>query len=193
MSMATMNPAAGGPVGGGGMMMMNNGSPAVNAGMNSSDPMRMSLNTYIYDYLLKNGHYEIARSITRDDKFEFQHGHKSSPGRRKDGEMNGDGGDGMDMDQKDDVPDELPRPRGWEGSQGNGFLFEWFSIFSDLFAAHRGGGKQNGVVNPAAAQYLMHEKVSRPRPEGQDTTDVRHRITSGYATAYRTRTRIGQA
>ncbi|KAK5950554.1 hypothetical protein OHC33_008497 [Knufia fluminis] len=152
-----MNPAAGGPVGGG-MMMMNNGSPAVNAGMNSSDPMRMSLNTYIYDYLLKNGHFEIARSITRDDKFEFQQGPKTSPGRRKDGEINGDGGDGMDMDQKDDVPDELPRPRGWEGSQGNGFLFEWFSIFSDLFAAHRGGGKQNGSVNPAAAQYLLHEK-----------------------------------
>ena len=59
---------------------------------------------------------------------------------------------------KDDVPEDMPRPRGWEGSQGNGFLYEWYSIFSDLFAAHRGNGKMNGAMNPAA-QYLMHEKV----------------------------------
>lgn len=140
------------------MMMMNNGSPAIAAGMAPADMTRQSLNTHIYDYLLKNGHHEAARALNRDDKFDFQNGPKASPGRRKDGEMNGDGGEGLDMDVKDDVPDDIPRPRGWEGSQGNGFLYEWYSIFSDLFSAHRNSGKLNGTMNPAA-QYLMHEKV----------------------------------
>jgi len=183
--MATMNPAAGGGPVGGGMMMMNNGSPAVNVSMSSTDPMRVSLNTYIYDYLLKNGHYDIARAINRDDKFEFQQGSKTSPGRRKDNELNGDG-DGMEMDQKDDVPDELPRPRGWEGSQGNGFLFEWFSIFSDLFAAHR-GGKSNGNPTPAA-QYLMHEKVGLPEYSRREALTLWHRTISDCVKACRTRT-----
>lgn len=158
MAMATMNPATGGPVGGG-MMMMNNGSPAVVGGMGNPDGMRQGLNTQIYDYLLKNGHYEAARVLVRDEKFDFQHGPKPSPGRRKDGEMNGDAGDGMDMEMKDDVPDDIIRPRGWEGSQGNGFLYEWYSIFTDLFSAHRNSAKVNGAMNPAA-QYLIHEKVS---------------------------------
>lgn len=149
-----MNPNAGGPVGG--MLMMNNGSPAVSVGMNSD--ARSTLNTYIYDYLLKNGHYDSARSLANDGKFEFQHGPKLSPGRRKDGDMNGDA-DGMDMDPKDDAPEDMPRPANWSGTSGSAFLFEWFNIFMDLFSVHsnrNNGGK--GAVQ--AAQYLMHEKVS---------------------------------
>ena len=67
--------------------------------------------------------------------------------------MNGDA-DGMDVDAKDDAPDELPRPRGWDGTSGNGFLLDWFAIFTDLFAAHRGNNMKN-----AAGVYIQHERV----------------------------------
>lgn len=170
--MATMNPTnVGGPVGGS-MMMMNNGSPAVSGGLNSPDNLRVTLNTVVFDYLLKHGHYEVARSIVRDDKFEMKTEQKSSPGRRKDGEMNGDAGDGMEMNMKDDVPDDLPRPSGWDGNQSSGFLLEWFGIFHDLLQAHRmTSTKMNGanMAMTPAGTYLLHEKVSRRARDSPST------------------------
>lgn len=141
-------------------MMMNNGSPAIQPNTNTPDQLRAMLNTYVYEYFLKSGHFEIARALVREDKFEIRTKPpvKQSPGRRKDGEVNGVDGDGMDLDQKDDIPDDLPRPI-QESSPGNGFLFEWFSIFSDLYSAHRSSHKmQAGNVGPAA-QYLMQHQV----------------------------------
>lgn len=160
--MATMNPTnVGGPVGGG-MMMMNNGSPAVSGTMNLNDNLRLSLNTFIFDYLLKHGHYDIARSVVKDERFEIRTEPKSSPGRRKDGDMNGDAGDGMD-NTKDDAPDDLPRPGNWDGTQSSGFLLEWFGLFHDLLQAHRMSNKglngANGMNMSAASTYIQHEKV----------------------------------
>lgn len=147
-----MNPAAGGPVGG--MMIMNNGSPAVGDGMrDNNDRTKLNLNGYIYDYLLKQGHYDIARSLSQDSTFKFSQ-KPASPGRRKDGEMNGDAGDGMDVDTKDDAPDDIPRPLIWDGTQGNGFLLDWFAIFSDLFSAHRSQNQKG-----PAGMYLQNERV----------------------------------
>jgi hypothetical protein len=170
MNMAGMNPAvmaAGGPVGGG-MIMMNNGSPAtqVNVG-NSPEQVKAQLNTYIYEYFLKLGHYDIARSLLREEKFELRTKPpvKQSPGRRKDAEVNGVDGDSMDTDAKDDIPDDLPRPMhvGDASTPGVGFLFEWFSIFSDLFTAHRSSKMQGGQGGNmgTAAQYLMQHQVCR--------------------------------
>jgi hypothetical protein len=148
MNMAGMNPAvmaAGGPVGGG-MIMMNNGSPAtqVNVG-NSPEQVKAQLNTYIYEYFLKLGHYDIARSLLREEKFELRTKPpvKQSPGRRKDAEVNGVDGDSI--------------------TPGVGFLFEWFSIFSDLFTAHRSSKMQGGQGGNmgTAAQYLMQHQVCR--------------------------------
>jgi len=160
MNVVAMNPAAaGGPVGGG-MMMMNNGSPAVSAGNNTHDSLRLSLNTYIYEYLLKHGHYDIVRTMVSDGRFELKTGPKQSPGRRKDGELNGDG-ESMDMDGKDDIPDDIPRPSTWEPGSGNGFLFEWYSIFQDLFFAHRmNAQKLSSATLAPAAQYLLQHQVS---------------------------------
>ncbi|KAK5088999.1 hypothetical protein LTR05_003223 [Lithohypha guttulata] len=168
MSMATANPTAGGPVGGG-MMMMSNGSPAMGA-VTGLDQLKTSLNLYIYDYLLKNGHYDIARSASQDSRFDFPTGPKASPGRRKDNDMNGDIGDGMgmDMNPKDDAPDDLPRPKGWDGTTPHGFLFEWFSIFNDLFQAHR---NQAGAKN-AATQYLSHEKSNQRLRESLQNQNI---------------------
>lgn len=172
MNMAGMNPAAvaGGPVGGG-MSIMNNGSPATQAnnnnGSSSPDQVKAQLNTYIYEYFLKLGHYEIARSLLREEKFEIRTKPpiKQSPGRRKDAEVNGVDGDAMDTDVKDDIPDDLPRPMhvGDANTPGIGFLFEWFSIFSDLFTAHQRSSKmQSGQAQALgpAAQYLIQHQVN---------------------------------
>lgn len=161
MSMAAMNPSAvGGPVGG--MMMMNNGSPANPTNMNNVDGIKTNLNTYIYEYMLKTGCFEVARALHKDEKFEIRTLTKQSPNRRRDGEVNGESGDAMDLDLKDDIPDDLPRPQTMDSGPGNGFLFEWFSIFSDLFQAHRNQSKMgNGqMANNPATQYLIHHQVS---------------------------------
>jgi hypothetical protein len=148
-------------------MMMNNGSPAMGLNTTSPEQMKAQLNTYIYEYLLKTGHFEIARTLLREEKFEIRTRPpvKQSPGRRKDAEVNGVDGDAMDTDVKDDIPDDLPRPMhlGDTNTPGIGFLYEWFSIFSDLFAAHQRSSKQQGAqggnMGPAA-QYLMQHQVS---------------------------------
>lgn len=156
MAGAALNPAAGGPVGGGMMAMNNGGSPAVQSNSERSpEYIKVMLNTYVYEYFLKLGCYDLARALLKDDKFEF----KSSS--KKDDEMNGLDGDSMDTGGKSDIPDDLPRPAGSNADpsmQGNGFLYEWFSVFSDLFAAHRNNNK-SGNPTPAM-QYLFQHQVS---------------------------------
>ncbi|KIW15487.1 hypothetical protein PV08_05533 [Exophiala spinifera] len=173
--MAGMNPpaVAGGPVGGG--MMMNNGSPAMQVNTSPSpDQVKAQLNTYIYEYFLKLGLYDHARRLVSEDKFEIRTkpAVKQSPGRRKDAEVNGVDSDAMDTDVKDDIPDDLPRPmHAAENTPGIGFLFEWFSIFSDLFTAHQRSSKMQGGQGAnmgAAAQYLMqHQSMQRMRENQQ--------------------------
>ncbi|EXJ70304.1 uncharacterized protein A1O5_06372 [Cladophialophora psammophila CBS 110553] len=178
MNMTGMNPAAmapGGPVGGG-MIMMNNGSPATQVNMSSSpEQLKAQLNTYIYEYFLKLGHYDLARSLLREEKFEVRTKPpvKQSPGRRKDVEVNGVDGDAMDTDVKDDIPEDLPRPMHVTDANtpGIGFLFEWFSIFSDLFTAHRSSkmqGGQGGNMGPAAQYLIQHQNMQRMRENQQN-------------------------
>ncbi|KAI1628983.1 hypothetical protein EDD37DRAFT_30971 [Exophiala viscosa] len=177
MNMAGMNPAAvaGGPVGGG--MMMNNGSPAMQVNTTTSpEQLKAQLNTYIYEYLLKLGHYDIARSLLREEKFDVRTKPpvKQSPGRRKDAEVNGVDADAMDTDLKDDIPDDIPRPVHASDSStpGFGFLFEWFSIFSDLFTAHQRSSKMQGGqganMGPAAQYLMQHQNMQRMRENQQN-------------------------
>ena len=160
MNAIGMNAAVGpgGPVSGG--MGMNSGSPANQAlNPNPEQHIKMQLNTYIYEYFIRLGHYEIARALRDEAKFEIRTkpGVKQSPGRRKDGDVNGIDTDAMDMEMKSDVPDDLlPPALGDPNIASNGFLFEWFSIFSDLYGAHR----RTGNANPAAQQYLLQQHVS---------------------------------
>lgn len=140
------------------MMMMANGSPANNTGVNSSsEATKRHLNTYIYEYLAKMGHHDLARALLKDVQFEINTLPKQSPNRRKDADINGDTGDNMDADDSDNVPDDLPRTISWNQATGSGFLFEWFSTFFDLFNAHQGRGKS---MNTAAGAYLNNHQVS---------------------------------
>jgi hypothetical protein len=159
MNMTAVNPAlGGGPVGG--MMMNNNntGSPAMQ--MNQSqeahlENLKVSLNTYIYEYLLRIGLFDAARQLHQSqDKFKMRTITKPSPNSRKNGEVNG-----LDDSMDIDIPDDLPRPA-CPGSDpnGQGFLFEWFGIFTDLLAAAR-PQKQGAHLGPAA-QYLNYTQAS---------------------------------
>ncbi|KAB8262828.1 hypothetical protein BDV32DRAFT_136269 [Aspergillus pseudonomiae] len=158
MNVAGMNPGAGGPVGG--VPMINNGSTAPrNDGNLNNIPELMinNLNTYIYDYLLKRGHHECARAFVKDEsiKMSTEPPIKSSPGHRRDGEVNGVDGDAMMTDSKDGdkmkIPDDLPRPNLPSEGQQSSFLLDWFSLFWDFFWAQRKRGNSNDV-----RQYLQH-------------------------------------
>lgn len=161
MNVAGMNPGAGGPVGG--VPMVNNGSAAPrNDGTmhNISEQMINNLNTYIYDYFLKRGYHDSARAILKEDaaKVSTESPIKSSPGHRRDNEVNGVDGDAMMTDGKDGekikIPDDLPRPNLPSESQQSPFLLDWFSLFWDFFWAQRKRGNSNDV-----RQYLQHNQV----------------------------------
>ncbi|KAG6034918.1 hypothetical protein E4U41_006308 [Claviceps citrina] len=155
MGMANMN-AMGGPVGGAPMPMMNNGAvnpqmaaAAAAARQQQLDGQRGVLNTYIYEYFIRYGMYDCARSLLSSDQQVNVH---------KDGTKGGNaanGDDCMDTDSKDDLdaklPDDLPPPKLPMPASDTSFLYEWFCLFWDIYNAQR-IKTGNGTVN----QYVAH-------------------------------------
>lgn len=158
--MANMNAMAGGPVGPA-IPMMNNGAvppPAVPRPQQQIDNKHL-LNTYIYEYFLRNEMYDCARAILNSDpQIKLQDG----PNTRRDenGNLlgNGVGDGGMDVDSKDGIdakrPEDLPQPSIANPSMDNPFLYEWFCLFWDMFNAQK-GRSSNGQVN----SYMNHTQV----------------------------------
>lgn len=139
----------GGPVG---------GTPLMQAGgaRNSMDPQTM-LNTYIYDYFLKNHHWDLARQVKDALVINIGPATKPSPGGRRD--VNGV--DDMDTDNKDEMhkrPDDLPPAAVPIDPSENSFLFDWWHQFWDIFNAQR----QRSKPGSAQLQYLAHTRVCRP-------------------------------
>ncbi|KAI9877000.1 MAG: hypothetical protein M1830_005066 [Pleopsidium flavum] len=169
MPMAGMS-AVGGPVGG--MSMMNNGIGlgASRADSNPQDGWREYLNTYIYDYFIKNELYDCARAFLASEvPMKTFPPTKLSPGRRRDGDVNGVDESTMDTDSKDDLhskrPDDLPIPNVPPDCPDNSFLFDWWCLFWDIFDAQR--GKKTKPGDPAL-QYVQHtQQQSRLRQEQQ--------------------------
>ncbi|KAJ5580163.1 uncharacterized protein N7459_006148 [Penicillium hispanicum] len=170
MNVAGMNPGVGGPVGG--VPMMNNGStaPRNDGNMNNPEMMINNLNTYIYDYFLKRGYHDCARALVQDEsiKLNTDPGNKTSPGNRRDGDVNGIDGDPMMTDGKDGekikIPDDLPRPSLPNDSPQSSFLLDWFSLFWDFFWAQRKRGNSQEV-----RQYLQHtQNMMRIREQQQN-------------------------
>lgn len=140
--MAGMN-MAGGPVGGG-MPMMNNGKPAGGIRQQPLD-QRSQLNTYIYDYFLRNQMHDCARALYQTDpKIQVI---KDSPGRNgADDEIK----DELDQKRPDDLPEsDVPRE-----CLESCFLYEWWCLFWDMFNAQRGKGDGTAVM-----QYVNHTQV----------------------------------
>lgn len=164
--MAGMNPM-GGPVGAP-MPMMNNGAmnpqaalAAASRQQQATDGQRGVLNTYIYEYFIRYGMYDCARSLLSSDQ--QVNVLKDGGNRRRDENgnvINGVGDDPMDTDSKDDIdtklPDDLPPPKLPMPTSDTSFLYEWFCLFWDIYNAQRAKGG-NGNIN----QYVAHTQVSR--------------------------------
>ncbi|CAM1501154.1 Fc.00g103160.m01.CDS01 [Cosmosporella sp. VM-42] len=169
--MANMNPM-GGPVGGAPMPMMNNGpiNPQAAAAAHAArqqqqqqqqqqqvnDNQRGVLNTYIYEYFIRYGMYDCARSLLSSNQ--QVNVAKDGANRRRDENgnvINGIGDDPMDTDSKDELdakmPDDLPPPKLPMPASDTSFLYEWFCLFWDIYNAQRVKGG-NGTVN----QYVAH-------------------------------------
>ncbi|KAI1079745.1 hypothetical protein F5B20DRAFT_590252 [Whalleya microplaca] len=158
---------AGGPVGGGAMSMMNNTLAAQQ--IQGQGNNRTNLNTYIYDYFLRENMFDCARAMLNSEQ--TLNVIKDSPGRRRgeNGNVLGNGvsDDPMDTDSKDDLdskrPDDLPLPNVPSGSD-NCFLYEWFCLFWDMLSAQR----NKAGVSPQVSQYVNHtQQQNRQRQTEQ--------------------------
>ncbi|KAB8290707.1 hypothetical protein EYC80_008346 [Monilinia laxa] len=154
MNNVTMSgmPNMGGPVGGG-IPMMNNGVAGGAARHSTSnDNNRSQLNTYIYEYFLKSGMFDCARTLLNHEQINVV---KDSPGRN-------DAEDGEDS--KDDIdskrPSDLPLPNLPKECPESCFLYEWFCLFWDMFNAQRGKGDARNVLS-----YVSHTQQSRQKAE----------------------------
>jgi hypothetical protein len=163
VNMANMN-AMGGPVGGAPMpMAMNNGAMAAAQQLQLQQPSKTMLNTYIYDYFLREGLYDLARSMLNSDQAINV---LKDAGRRRDdnGNMlgNGVGDDPMDTDSKDDIdskrPNDLPLAN-VPAPPDTCFLYEWFCLFWETLQAQRNKPGSNNQVS----QYINHTQVNAPR------------------------------
>ena len=171
MSMSGMN-SVGGPVGG--MPMMNNGAGGQrdeNAHSNDMFAASVQLNTYIYDYFLKNGLYACARSLLKSNvslkTASDGSNSRTSPGLRRDADGNvlGNGVDDNAMDasgSKDDGntkrPDDLPDAKVPQDCPSNSFLFDWWCVFWEMYAVQRRTSRNGG--DGTALAYMQHTQVS---------------------------------
>lgn len=146
MNMAGM----GGPVGG----------PQVNAGTpsNSGDPIShvitvKKLNTAIYDYLLRNQLFDLARNFHSKMDIEQKTDGKPSPNQR--GQQVNGVDDGMDTDSRDppipNKPSDMPL-----GAIEPDFLKDWWCQFWEIWGGHR---KMKNT--PAQTQqYIQAQRVA---------------------------------
>ncbi|KAF2493984.1 hypothetical protein BU16DRAFT_540518 [Lophium mytilinum] len=164
--MVGMN-TAGGPVG---------GTPTMNNRRNlPMDDANKQLNTYIYEYLLKNSHYQTARLFKEEAPVKLKSGQKGNPNGRA---LNGV--DALDTDSKANGlqgrPDDLELPDVPENQlTDNSFLLDWWYQFWELFGAARGRGG-----TPSAHNYLNHTRAAT-----QVRNDQQNRMLTAPAMQYR--------
>ncbi len=160
-NMATMGGPVGPPMG-----MMNNGAvpPPQAPSRPPSTPFqdqRVVLNTYIYDYFLHFGMYEAARALLKCNAPLKVQKDGLDDRRDENGNIvgNGVGDDSMDTDSKEDIdakrPSDLPQPLVPMPSTDSCFLYDWFSLFWDMFNSQKGKGGNNVVTS-----YVNHTQVS---------------------------------
>jgi hypothetical protein len=139
--MAAMNNASNGSVDG--TPIMGN-MPGPKRNMTTMDPTE-KLNTYIYDYFLRNKHVSLARAMLDCDlKMSME---KPSPNNRANGV------DPMDVE---DLPvPQLPANQ----ASDNSFLLDWWVQFWDIYQAT----KPQHRASKNAAQYITHTRVRDTR------------------------------
>lgn len=118
------------------------------------------LNTYIYDYFLRNQHYEVARAMMQDLPGDMKPGVKQSPNMRQ-GQQNGADEDADSRDTDQGIlkrPDDLPLPDLPGVNQGP-FLQDWWSQFWDIWTTHRGKGKNNSTTYSFVGHQRQAQKA----------------------------------
>ena len=142
-AMAGMNAQMGGPV---------EGTPVMgNMPHPTAENPRNLMNTYIYDYFLRNNHFRLARCmIDSDIKVNLDHSTKRSPGSR-----NVNGVDGMDPEEKDLPLPALPSEQCVE----NSFLMDWWCQFWDIYGAARERNRNQGKPASMSGQYSANVRV----------------------------------
>jgi len=155
-------------------MMAAMGAANANANANANKRMatdpREQLNTYIYDYFLRNSHFKLARAmLDSSDTVKMSTGppQKPSPSNRP------NGAEALDQDGADGFPSpQLPPNQ----MADNSFLLDWWVQFWDIYQATK---TRTGPAK--GTQYIQHTRVSPPaRPFSARTrlgTDVLHRTS----------------
>lgn len=159
--MAGIGPPAGGPP-----PQMNNEFNGANGAQAFVDP-KTQLNTYIYDYFLKNNQTELARALQQSDLVVLTNPvqSKPSPSRR---DANGSD-DMLDADSKEDLQkrlDGLPTAKVPLNCPNDAFLYDWWCLFWDIWHAQR---SKPGKPGTAQSQYLAQTQVSSRREHSYKT------------------------
>lgn len=139
----------GGPVGGAPPPQQNAGTPTNGGGLNANDTAETvkRLNTYIYDYFLRNQHYEIARAMHQSNTMEIFTQPKQSPNQRQN---QPNGIDDMDTDRPKDLPDP-----GLQNTEGP-FLQDWWFQFWDIY-----NGRRNNPSKQSTMGYLTAQRAGQ--------------------------------
>jgi len=139
------------------------GTPIMGNISNTKRPSEQ-LNTYIYDYFLRNGHFQAARAMLESDlKLSTGPAQKYSPKNRPNGVDSMDAGD------------ELPTPLLPQNQMAdNSFLMDWWVQFWDIFQATRNRA-QTGPTK--GNQYITHTRVSLSHARTRRGTDEFHRTS----------------
>jgi len=164
--------AMGGPVGGGGpasqQQQATAGTPSSGDGGSGLNPIKR-LNTVIYDYLLRNQMYDVARGFVK--QMEIETDVKKSPNQR--GQSNGVADDSMDIDVPEikNRPEDLPAPL----QLGDGpFLQDWWCQFWDMYYCRRGQGGKSQLRNYIGDQRnAQKQRASLMAAGGMDMQQIR--------------------
>jgi len=150
-------PQMGGPVGG----------PNMNNGGQSNE--RTLLNTYIYDYFLKNHMHDCAQAILREGEVLANGSRRASPSRRPqkhdaDGNImtngvddameNADGSGPRKTEDGEDAERGFPLPN-VVGIQQGCFLLDWWLLFWELYGVRT--NTKAGTLQ--ATQYLQNTQA----------------------------------
>ncbi|KAK6539552.1 hypothetical protein TWF694_009765 [Orbilia ellipsospora] len=135
---------------------------------------RALLNTYIYDYFIRHDMYDSARAILQEAEVSTEPNtsvRRASPSRRSqkhdpDGNLINGIDDSMDGDRKDDGEGsergaDLPLPKVPQDSSGGSFLYDWWSLFWDIFGARTG----KAVSGPAMTYVNQVQAKSREQQQ----------------------------
>lgn len=152
----------GGPVGGvPPPQQQGAGTPTNGGAVNTNDSAETikRLNTYIYDYFLRNQHYDIARAMHQSPNMELITQMKQSPNQRQN---QPNGVDDTDTDRPKDLPEA--QLNNTEGP----FLQDWWFQFWDIYNSRRNMPGKQSTLNYLTTQRAGQKQRTSLMTNGMD-------------------------